>query len=217
MSEVRVREVFGEAGAVITDSHIVYTSGKHGSTYVNKDMIYRRPRHVSELCRGIAEHFSRRNQYAAMISVVAAPAVGGVALVQWTTHWLTEFKKHDVVAVYAERSTDDDTFVFNRGYAQDIPGKRVLVVEDVLTTGGSARKVIEAVREAGGEVVGLGALCNRGGVTVADAGNPPELFALLNVTMDAWDEAECPLCARGVPINTEVGKGKEYLAKKAAR
>lgn len=211
MDATRVREIFAEAGAVITDSHIVYTSGKHGSAYVNKDAIYLRPRHVSELCRGITEFFRDWKP-----GVVAAPAVGGVALVQWTTHWLTEMTRCDVKAVYAERSNDGETFVFNRGYARELPGSRVLVVEDVLKTGGSAKKVVEASRAAGGDVIGLGALCNRGGVTLTDVGAPPELFTLLNVTMDAWDEAECPLCAQGVPINTEVGKGKEYLARKAA-
>jgi orotate phosphoribosyltransferase len=87
-------------------------------------------------------------------------------------------------------------------------------VEDVLTTGGSARRVVEATRAIGGKVVGLGVLCNRGGVTPQDVANVPELFALVNVKMNAWDEAECPLCAQGVPINTDVGKGREYLARK---
>jgi orotate phosphoribosyltransferase len=88
------------------------------------------------------------------------------------------------------------------------------VVEDVLTTGGSAKKVVEATRELDGTVIGLGVLCNRGGITPKDVADPPRLHALVNVTLDAWDEAECPYCASGVPINTDVGKGREYLARK---
>jgi orotate phosphoribosyltransferase len=87
-------------------------------------------------------------------------------------------------------------------------------VEDVLTTGGSAKKVVEATRALGGNIVGLGVLCNRGGITPEDVANPPKLFALVNIKLDAWDETECPLCAQSVPINTDVGKGREYLARK---
>ncbi len=120
------------------------------------------------------------------------------------------------MGVYAEKA-DDETFVIRRGYDKLVAGKRVLVVEDVLTTGGSAKKVVEAVRAIGGEVIGLGVLCNRGGITPQDVGDVPELFALVNVKLDAWDEEECLRtgpCSKGIPINTDVGKGREYLAKK---
>lgn len=66
-------------------------------------------------------------------------------------------------------------------------------------------------------MIGLGVLCNRGGVRPEDVGGVPDLFALVNVSLDAWDEAECPLCKTNVPINTSVGKGKEYLAKKGIK
>jgi orotate phosphoribosyltransferase len=88
------------------------------------------------------------------------------------------------------------------------------VVEDVITTGGSVKKVIEVTRALGGNIVGLGVLCNRGEITVENVANPPKLFALVNIKLDAWDEGECPLCAQGVPINTDVGKGREYLTRK---
>jgi orotate phosphoribosyltransferase len=83
-----------------------------------------------------------------------------------------------------------------------------------LIRGGSAKKVIDVVRSIGGEVTGVAVLCNRGGVTAHDLGDVPELISLANVQMDAWDEQDCPLCSQEVPINTEVGKGREYLARK---
>ena len=92
--------------------------------------------------------------------------------------------------------------------------KRVLVVEDILTTGGSARKVVEAVRAIGGNVVGVGVLCNRGGVTAQDLANVPKLEVLVNISLDAWNEADCPLCKQGVPVNPDVGKGREFLARR---
>ena len=241
-------ELFASVKAVITNSHVVYNSGKHGSAYVNKDAVYPHAKETSDLCRLIAEEFKNDN-----VEVVIAPIVGGVILQTHTALHLSEITGREVLGIYADKNeksvfkqdTDithnvaigyqvagdalsfnlergeelvvkDGTFVIKRGYDKLVPGKNVLVVEDILTTGASARKVVEAVRAIGGNVVGVGVLCNRGGVTLANLANPPKLFALANVTLDAWEEAECPLCAQGVPINTDVGKGKDFLARKAA-
>jgi orotate phosphoribosyltransferase len=81
----------------------------------------------------------------------------------------------------------------------------------VLTTGGSVKKVIEVVRSLGGRVVGLGALCNRGGITAEDVGNVPKLQALVSINLEAWEPNDCPLCKQNVAINTNVGKGREFL------
>ena len=209
MSDQGVMRVLEEVGVLITDSHIVYTSGGHGSAYFNKDAIYPHTEGISSLCMEIATHFTF-----ARVDVVIAPALGGVILSQWTAYHLTGLNGHEVLAVYAEKAEDGETFVIKRGYDKFIAGMRVLVVEDVLTTGGSAKKVIEATRAADGEVVGLGVLCNRGGIKPEDVANPPELFALVNISLESWSEEECPLCKQGVPVNTDVGKGWEFLARK---
>lgn len=225
MKEKEVLQLLGSVGAVITDSHIVYTSGKHGSAYVNKDAVYPHTKETSALCKTTAEFF-----IGADVDAVIAPAVGGIILSQWTAHHLSELLGREVLGVYAEKETiaipdpedkgrkcfaETGEFVIKRGYDKLVANKNVLVVEDVLTTGGSAKKVIEAVRRLGGNVVGLGVLCNRGGIIPSDVADPPQLFALVNVKLDSWDEAECPLCAQDAPINTDVGKGREYLSKKA--
>lgn len=209
MQETEVLELLARVGAVISGSHIVYTSGKHGSGYVNKDAVYPRTREISRLCRCIAERFSGSH-----IDTVIAPAIGGVIMSQWTAYHLSDMCGREVCGVYAEKSDTGNGFVIKRGYDRMVTGKRVLVVEDVLNTGGSAKKVVETARGIGGDVVGVAVLCNRGGVTAEDLGGVPELFALANLKLDAWDEAECPLCASGVPINTDVGKGREFLARK---
>ena len=133
----------------------------------------------------------------------------GIILAQWTGHHL------GLPAVYAEKAADGG-MVLRRGYDKLVAGKRVLVVEDILNTGGSIRDAIAAVRAAGGTVVVAAALVNRGAVTAADVG-APVLLALLDVALDAWDADACPLCRDGVPVNTDVGKGREFLAKRAAR
>ena len=207
MTESEVLKILHQVGAIITGSHIVYTSGQHGSSYVNKDAVYPHTGEISRLCRAIAEKFSQTG-----VEVVAAPALGGIILSQWTAHHLSELDGRNVLAVYAEKSGDG--FVIQRGYDKLISGKKVLVVEDILTTGGSVKKVVETVRALGGQVTAVAALCNRGGVTAEGLGNLPELFALVNLQLEAWDEKECPLCAKNVPVNTSIGKGREFLAKK---
>lgn len=209
MHQREVFRILAEVGAVITDSHVVYTHGKHGTAYVNKDAVYPHTVNTSMLCRAIAEQFLDDE-----VEVVIGPATGGVILSQWVAHHLSARKFREVLGVYAEKSEGGDAFIIKRGYDKLVAGKNVLVVEDVLTTGGSVLKVIEAVLALGGNVVGLGVLCNRGGITPHDVGNVPRLVSLVDVKLDAWDEADCPLCAQGVPINTDVGKGREFLARK---
>ena len=213
MNEQEVLEILGKFGAVVTDSHVVYTSGKHGTAYVNKDTLYPHTADTSRLCHAIAELFVDD-----IVEAVIAPAIGGVILSQWTAHHLTQInrRKVEVLGVYAEKEITGN-FVIKRGYDKLIAGKNVLVVEDVLTTGGSAKKVIEATRAIGGNVIGLGAICNRGGVTSHDLADVPKFTALVNMKLDSWDEAECAStgpCSRGIPINTEVGKGREFQALK---
>jgi len=217
LSEKEALEILNRTKAVIKGSHVVYTSGMHGSTYVNKDAVYPHTVETARLCRGIAGHFADDG-----VEVVIAPAVGGIILSQWTAYHFTTITGREVLGVYAEKEKHYDAdpgavvewegFAIRRGYDKLIDHKHVLVVEDVLTTGGSVKKVIAAVRACGGTIAGVGALCNRGGITAADLG-VRKLFALVNVTLDAYPEATCPLCAEKVPINTDVGKGREFLAR----
>lgn len=196
------REFLHQIGAIVTNSHIVYTSGKHGSSYVNKDAIYPHTEITSQLCLEIASHFKDTQ-----IEVVVAPAIGGVILSQWVAFHLTQILKKEVLGVYAEKN--DDAFIIRRGYEKLCASKRILVVEDILTTGGSVKKVVEAVRSVKGNIVGVAALCNRGNIKSEDLGNVPELYSLIQVQLDSWEEKDCPLCQQGIPINKNLGKGKK--------
>jgi len=186
--------------AILTNDHFVYASGKHGSYYINKDFLYLHPKDVSKLCRLIANHFRRKR-----IDIVVAPVVGGVSLCQWTAYHLSRLKGKEILAAYAEKKNKQ--FKFKRGYDSQIKDKFVLIIDDVMTTGGSVRKVIKAVKKARGKVVGLAVLCNRGGITLKQVGNPPEFFSLVNLNLPSWDKKECPLCAKKIPINKNYGRG----------
>jgi orotate phosphoribosyltransferase len=196
----RATAILAEAGAVIRDSHVVYTSGRHGSAYVNKDAVYPLTDRVRELCGLLADAARPLDA-----EIVCGPAMGGIILSQWTGHHL------GLPALYAEKAPEGG-MALRRGYDALVRGRRVLVVEDVVNTGGSLADAVAAVRAAGGTVVGAVALCNRGGVTAAALG-VPALHALVELSLDSWPAEECPLCRRGVPVNTAVGKGREFLAK----
>lgn len=212
MESDKVQELLSNEGVVIRGSHFVYTSGKHGSVYLNKDAIYSNPLITSELCERIA-----RLYIGFSVEVVAAPAIGGAILAQWTAYHLSLLsktrKKRVVRAVFAEKAKEGG-FEFRRGYDLLLPDKRVLVVEDVLTTGTSARKVVDEAHNLGATVIGVGALFNRGGLTARDFPNAWNLKTVSDVVLDSWEEAKCPLCADEVPINQTVGKGREFLARR---
>lgn len=190
----RARELFEAAGAIRTGGHFVYTSGLHGSAYVNKDAVYPDTRRISELCGLLADAVAGFHP-----EVVCGPAVAGIIVAQWTAHHL------EVPAVYADKV--DGGLVLARGYDALVDAKRVVVVEDVLTTGGSLAKAIGAVEAAGGTPVAAAALVNRGGVRAADV-NAPALVSLLELDFEAVPAQQCPLCAAGVPIDTGFGKAK---------
>lgn len=205
-----IMQLFVDVGAIITDSHFVYSSGRHSSVYINKDALYLHTERISKLCQLMAGLYD-----ADQIDVVVGPVLGGIVLSQWVAHHFnTNRSLGETLAVYAEKEADaaDKTFSFHRGYDRFIPGKNILVVEDVLTTGGSARQVIELVRQHGGNVIGLSALCNRGNVQPSDVGNIP-VHTLITIPLETYTEEECPFCQEGVPINTEQGKGRAFLAR----
>ncbi|MBV9229252.1 MAG: phosphoribosyltransferase [Chloroflexi bacterium] len=213
MNDPKIMQMFADVGAIVNDSHFVYSSGRHSSVYVNKDALYVHTEVISSLCKLLTRPYT-----AEQIDVVVGPVLGGIVLSQWVAHHFNEKRSFgETLAVYAEKEGDgpDKQFFFKRGYDRYIPGKNILVVEDVLTTGGSARQVIDLVRKHGGNILGLGALCNRGNVQPKDVGGVP-IHALVTMTLETYAEAECPFCLQEVPINTELGKGRAFLAKQRA-
>ena len=214
MDTERVMKLLVAANALKTNDHFVYTSGLHGSEYVLKDALYLHTHDTSEICKMLALEFDNMG-----VEVVAAPAMGGIILSHSITFHLQTLNMDrpgtaEILSVYAEKVGEKgkERFAFTRGYDKVLPGKRVLVVEDLLNTGGSALEIVELVRSLGGEVIGVGALLNRGKVTAAQVGGVPKLACAGAVDMKAYDAADCPLCAAKIPINTEVGHGRKFVA-----
>ncbi len=198
----RIKDILENSSAFL-EGHFVFSSKRHGGGYVNKDAVYPNTEYVSELCGYMAEPFVGQD-----IDTVLGPAMGGIILAQRVAEHLTRMEGKPIFGVYADKTKSGEGFEIKRGYDKFVTGRNVLVVEDILNTGGSAKKVIAAVREAGGNVIALSALVNRGGVTAEDVGNAP-IHSLLEMDMQSWEPDDCPLCRNGVPLNTDVGQGKK--------
>lgn len=207
-TEQEVLEILKGTGAVITDSHFVGTSGPHFATYINKDALYPHTKEVSKIAAIFAQKAKELGA-----EVIIGPALGGIILSQWTAHHLSEMTGEDILGVYTEK-TEDNGQILKRGYDKLVNGKKVFIVEDLTTTGNSVKKVVEAVRAAGGAVVAVSVMVNKspGTVTSEFFGTPFIPLSVLEVTN--YQDGACPLCDAGVPINTTIGHGKKYLETK---
>jgi len=202
----KVLDLLKQTGAVITGSHFVLTSGKHASVYINKDALYTHTSAVSAVCREFAEKVMHLQ-----IDTVAGPALGGIILSQWTAHHLSRLKGTEIFAVYSEKAPDGGQ-TFTRGYDRFVANHHVLVVEDLTSTGGSAKKVVEAVWRAGGTVAAVCVMVNRNPEVVTESYFGAPFFPLDTFKVEAYEEADCPMCKSGIPVETSVGHGRTFLA-----
>lgn len=174
-----------ESGA-LKEGHFLLASGRHSGQYVEKFDLLRRPQATSEACALLAAVFQDEQ-----IDVVAGPTTGGVILAFELARQLGS------EAAYAERRSDGQPGrEFRRGTIFE-KGARVLVVDDILTTGGSVRETLEALRHHEVEVVGVAILVDRSGGRI-DLGVPQH--SVITMEIATWEPGECPLCERGIPL-----------------
>jgi orotate phosphoribosyltransferase len=182
MSRDRLLDLFRSSGALL-EGHFRLTSGLHSSGYLQCALVLQHPEWAEQLGRALGDRTRELKP-----TVVLSPALGGVVIGQEVGRAL------GVRAIFAERQ--DGALALRRGFSVD-DGDRVLVIEDVLTTGGSTRETMEVARGAGGRVVGAASIVDRsGGSTRLDV----PFHALLEVSLPAYQPDSCPLCAQGVPI-----------------
>ena len=179
-----VEQIFREAGA-FRDGHFVLASGKHSSRYLEKFQVLQWPVRTAALCADVAE-------WARSVAprTVAGPTTGGIILAHEVA------RQMELRAVYAERTLGGSGREFRRGFELG-SAEPVLVVDDIMTTGGSVQETIGAVRRAGAKVVGAAVLVDRSG---GSASLDVPLHALWTVDIPTFDAADCPECAQGVPL-----------------
>ncbi len=181
-STVAAEKLLREAGALL-EGHFQLASGRHSAVYVEKFRLLERPPQTEALSRMIADWAP-----AVRPQLVAGPTTGGI-LISYEVARLLGLR-----SIFAERVEGGRAFL--RGF-RIAPGERVLVVDDVLTTGGSVADVLAAVRTLGGQPAGVAVLIDRSAGKV-DFGLP--LFACLTLDIPSYEPAACPLCEEGLPL-----------------
>lgn len=190
MTKDDVMKLLEKTGAVL-HGHFLLTSGLHSPMYVEKFQVLQYPEYTEALCKALAEHFKSDN-----VGLVVGPVTGGILLAHEVG------KALGTKAIFTER--EDGKMTLKRGF--EIPaGTRVLVVEDIVTTGGSVHEVLDVVKEKGGVPVGVGLLVDRSGGK-ADFG--VKTCALLELNVPASTAEECPLCKEGIPFTKRGRTGK---------
>ncbi len=181
MTADEVSAIFREHSALL-EGHFVLSSGLHSDRYIQCALVLQHPRLAEELCSQLAARLQHLRA-----SAVAAPALGGVIVAHEVARALGSR------ALFAERQ--DGVMTLRRGFSLS-SGEPTLVVEDVITTGGSTRETIQCVEQAGGRVVGVGALIDRSGGAAKFA---VPSAALLSLTVQNYNPTDCPLCKSGIP------------------
>jgi orotate phosphoribosyltransferase len=174
------RELIERSGAMLK-GHFRLTSGRHSDVYVQKARVLERPEIAMVLAREIASWYPQ-------IDVVVAPAVGAIAL------GFAVALEAKARSIFAER--EEGRMRLRRGFGLD-PSERALVVEDVITTGGSAGEVFALVSDSGAESLGVAALIDR---STSPLGFP--LRAVLRIEASSWEPERCPLCEQGVQFDS---------------
>lgn len=175
-------ELFKKSGAFL-EGHFLLSSGLHSPQYVEKFRVLEYPQYTEKLCYDIANHFRDYN-----VELVIGPMTGGILLAHEVA------KSLSVKSMFTERV--DNVMSLRRGFYFK-KGTRILLVEDVVTTGGSIFEVIELIRKLGGDIVGVGYLVDRSGGKV-DFGVPQ--FPLIKLEIITYKPEECPLCKQGVEL-----------------
>ncbi len=178
-----VAEIFHQSGAILK-GHFRLASGLHSPVYWEKFRVLQYPDYTEQLCRLIADRFRQQR-----IQVVAGPTTGGIILAFETARQL------GVRGIFAEKEGTGER-AFKRGFSIN-SGERVLIVDDILTTGSSIREVIAAVTKSGGIVIGIGVLVDRSEQKM-EFGAP--LFSCHRSITPTYPPQDCPLCAAQIPL-----------------
>ena len=182
MKEKEIRRILKNSKALLK-GHFRLSSGLHSGDYLQCARILQYPEYAEKLCAQLASHFKDEKP-----ACVVAPALGGVIVSYETARAL------GVTSIFTERK--DRSMVLRRGF-EIRPGERVLVVEDVITTGLSTKEVLEVVKATGASIIGVGSIIDRSSEKI-DFG--VKSFSLIKLDLPVFPPEQCPLCKKGAEI-----------------
>ncbi len=193
MNQEKVLNIFRKTNALLV-GHFLLTSGKHSNIYLEKFMVLQNPEYTEKLSKEIAKHFKKKKP-----DVVIGAAVGGIILAYEVARQL------GVRGIFMER--EEGKLVLRRNF-EIKKGEKVLIVEDIVTTGGSVKELIESLKKYDCKIIGIGILINRSGGEL-DFG-VDDTFALATVDVNAYEPDNCPFCKKNIPLTA---RGSKYLKK----
>lgn len=224
------QDLIDSCGDVLVSGHFVGQSGRHLDTYFAKNNIFTHPEQFVRLCRKMWYPFVQRHPWpypapgATQKRTVVGPESGGARIARFCADDINAQYDHyakllcadksrvvEAIAVCVAKSPDGD-FLLTDEQREQLNGSDCIIVEDVLTTGGSVRRVVDLVRTTRANIVRVAAIVNRGGVTSEMVG--ARLEALLTLHLPSWSAEECALhgpCSRGEPVRTDLGHGAKYV------
>ena len=191
MTTEEIKDLFMRSGALM-EGHFKLTSGLHSPQYVNKFNLLSKPQYAAPLLEEMASRWRDKE-----VGIVVGPAVGGIILSY-------EIARHlKISGIFLERK--NGAMTMSRGF-EIKPNQRVLVVEDVVTTGASVKEVCDVVSKAGGDLIGISLMVDRSG---GKASFDIETDSLLTLDLETYDPDDCPLCDNGTALSTLGSTGKK--------
>lgn len=175
-----ILKILKETKAIL-NGHFILSSGLHSDTYFQMALVFQYPDYGEILCKELAKNFENKK-----IDVVVGPAIGGIII----SYELARILK--ARSIFAER--EEGKMKLRRGFKIE-KGEKVLICEDVITTGGSVREIVEIVEKEGGKIKGIGCIVERGKVEFSYP-----LKSLVKIEVKNYVPTECPLCKNGVPL-----------------
>jgi orotate phosphoribosyltransferase len=209
ITEAEALEILKQKGSLYPlgkGYHFKGTSGKHIGAYCNIDPVLPFIKELSAMTEAIVSNF-----YIDDIETVIVPATGGIPLSQWGPYHLMKKSGGEVLGVWADKAKPEGFAIERDGFEKAIDGKRVLLLEDIINTSYSIKKVIDLVRSHGGNIVGVGALI-AGPNTSAESLGVDKFFNLVTFTNKAWEEDACELCDQNIPMIVDIGHGDKFAA-----
>lgn len=191
MKSKDINEILRETGAIM-EGHFKLTSGMHSPLYVEKFNVLQYPKYTEEISKNMATFFKDKD-----IETVVGPMTGGILLAHEVGKTL------GARSIFTERVNGKMTF--RRGFSLK-KGEKIIIVEDIVTTGGSIKEVIEVVKSYEADIIGIVMIVDRSANKLDFDGIP--YFSLLKLEVEKYDESICPLCTNNIPLTKRGSTGK---------
>lgn len=213
----KTKRILRDCGAFVEGGHFVYSSGRHGDFYINKDALYMHPLKFDDVVYMLSSNIL--DSFSAGIDLVLSPTMGGVLVGQGVAHTLSLELGKEVLFAYSEPKNNDPLHrTIRRKYDGVVRGSNVLLVDDIVTTGTTMVGMAKSVIRRGGKVVGGASICDRGqnrcikfysddGSTVSEL----NLVPLLTLDLRTFSSDDCPFCRANRPIDPMLGTSTSYF------